>query len=323
MTRKLLTALIIILSINSYGQSSLNLGSDVWPPFTNEGSERSIAFDIVKEGLARNSVGMQAKLLEFKEVLSGIAEGSFDGSAALWKTEEREEIMIFSEPYLENRLILVGLKGTEVNYQSIEELNNQRLGVVANYAYEADLLNADNVQLVYGKSDQDNLEKLFDNKIDFMLVDELLIQYLLKYQYNDVQTYLNIAEQAFQTQKLYLALRKDVPNAQSIIDGFNTSIKEMMLDGTYNRILDLDILQLDVNGDGVVELIFNGKNLSEDASEKSYSIFYYDRSDKKRTQYYMNGKSYTSINLMKKNIGEVESIRADNASYDSGLKIKF
>ncbi|WP_115461898.1 substrate-binding periplasmic protein [Winogradskyella aurantiaca] len=323
MTRKLLTALIIILGINSYGQSSLNLGSDVWPPFTNEGSERSIAFDIVKEGLARNSVGMQAQLLGFKEVLSGIEEGNFDGSAALWKTEEREEIMIFSEPYLENRLILVGLKGTEVNYQSIEELKNQRLGVVANYAYEADLLNADNVQLVYGKSDQDNLEKLFDNKIDFMLVDELLIQYLLKYQYNDVQTYLNIAEQAFQTQKLYLALRKDVPNAQSIIDGFNTSIKEMMLDGTYNRILDLDILQLDVNGDGVVELIFNGKNLSEDASEKSYSIFYYDRSDKKRTQYYMNGKSYTSINLMKKNIGEVESIRADNANYDSGLKIKF
>ena len=323
MKRTLLSILVIALSLSNHAQSSLNLGSDVWPPFTNKGSERSIAFDIVTEGLSRNSISMEPQLLEFKEVLSGIEAGNFDGSAALWKTEEREEIMIFSEPYLENRLILVGLKGTEVNYQSVEELNNQRLGVVANYAYEADLLNADNVQLVYGKSDQDNLEKLFDNKIDFMLVDELLIQYLLKYQYNDVQTYLNIADQAFQTQKLYFALRKDVPNAQSIIDGFNTSIKEMMLDGTYNRILDLDILQIDVNGDGIVELIFNGKNLSEDATEKSYSIFYYDRSDKKRTQYYMNGKSYTSINLMKKNIGEVESIRADNTSYDSGLKIKF
>ena len=323
MKRTLLSILVIALSLSNHAQSSLNLGSDVWPPFTNKGSERSIAFDIVTEGLSRNSISMEPQLLEFKEVLSGIEAGNFDGSAALWKTEEREEIMIFSEPYLENRLILVGLKGTEVNYQSVEELNNQRLGVVANYAYEADLLNADNVQLVYGKSDQDNLEKLFDHKIDFMLVDELLIQYLLKYQYNDVQTYLNIADQAFQTQKLYFALRKDVPNAQSIIDGFNTSIKEMMLDGTYNRILDLDILQIDVNGDGIVELIFNGKNLSEDATEKSYSIFYYDRSDKKRTQYYMNGKSYTSINLMKKNIGEVESIRADNTSYDSGLKIKF
>jgi len=323
MKRNLLTSLIIILTMSTYAQSSLNLGSDVWPPFTNEGSERSIAFDIVTEGLARNSLSMQPQLLEFKEVLSGIKAGNLDGSAALWKTEEREEIMIFSEPYLENRLILVGLKGTEVNFKSVEELNNQRLGVVANYAYEADLMNADNVQLVYGKSDQDNLEKLFDNKIDFMLVDELLIQYLLKYQYNDVQTYLNIADRAFQTQKLYLALRKDIPNAQSIIDGFNTSIKEMMLDGTYNRILDLDILQLDVNGDGVVELIFNGKNVSEDATEKSYSIFYYDRSDKKRTQYYLNGKSYTSISLMKKNIGKVESIRADNANYDSGLKIKF
>ena len=323
MIRSSLFLFIVFFSFNLYAQTNLNLGSDVWPPFTDEGDKRSIALEIVKEGLSRNDIGVQTQILEFKEVLKSINDGDFDGSAALWKTQDREETLLFSEPYLENRLILVGLKGTEVNYKTVEDFDNQSLGVVANYAYEPELLNASNVNLVYGKSDQHNLEQLFDKKIDVMLVDELLIKYLLKNQYNDVKKYLNIADHAFQTQKLYFALRKDVPKAQNIMNGFNSAVKEMMLDGTYNEILDLDILQLDINGDGVVELIFNGQSVSDDASEKSYSIFYHDPQDKKRTQYYLNGKSYSSMDLMKKNISEVNSIRGSNSSYNSGLKIKF
>lgn len=324
MSSKLLSTLLFLFSLSLIAQESkLTLGSDVWPPFTNKDTKRAIALDIVKESLSRNKVESQQEIVEFNDVLVRISNGTFDGSAALWKTPEREETLLFSEPYLENRLILVGLKGTKVDYKSVEELNNQSIGVVANYAYEDSLINADNLNLVYGKSDQENLEKLFDRKIDFMLVDELLIQYLLKYQYNDVQKYLVIAEEAFQTQKLYFALRKDVPNAKDIIENFNATIKKMMLDGTYNQILNLDIVQLDVNGDGVVELIFNGNTVSEEATNSSYSIFYYDRSDKKRTQYYLNGKSYNSLSLMKKNISEASAIRVNNPNYDSGLKIKF
>ncbi|MEM1002538.1 MAG: transporter substrate-binding domain-containing protein [Bacteroidota bacterium] len=89
-----------------------------------------------------------SSLLEFGDLLSQINKGELDGSAALWKTPEREETLVFSEPYLENRLILVGLKGTKVDYLNVADIEGKKIGLVANYAYDDSLMKANNVELV-------------------------------------------------------------------------------------------------------------------------------------------------------------------------------
>ena len=111
---------------------------------------------------------------DFENVLAGINSNDFQGSAALWKTKEREEDLLFSKPYLQNQLILIALKGTDVEIYSPEQLGNKRIGLVSNYAYNEDLLTAENLNKVYSHSDQENLEKLVDEQIDYMLVDALL-----------------------------------------------------------------------------------------------------------------------------------------------------
>jgi polar amino acid transport system substrate-binding protein len=324
MKQSLLVILMLFIgAICNAQEAALHLGSDVWPPFTNEEDKTSLALDIVREALSRGAVSVKTSILKFNDVLSEINQGSLDGSGAIWKTTEREASLLYSEPYLENRLILIGLKETEVNIQDISDLDGQKIGLVANYAYGDQLLKAENINIVYGTSDQENLEKLFDRKIDLMLVDEILIKYLLKYQFNEAQTYLNIADTPFTTQKLYLAIKKEILKAEDIISDFNANIKEMMLDGTYNKILNLDVLELDVNGDGVMELVFNANATEDDTSETSYSIFYYDPSDKKRTQYYLNGKSYPSRSLVKKKMNEISTLNVDQTNYDTGLRIKM
>ncbi|MEM1002366.1 MAG: hypothetical protein AAGH46_06940, partial [Bacteroidota bacterium] len=78
-------------------------------------------------------------------------------------------------------------------------------------------------------------------------------------------------------------------------------VKSMMLDGTYNKILNLETLQLDVNGDGIVELVFIG-GANENTSAATYSIFYQpDNQKSNKTQYYSNGKLYTSMDEIPKN----------------------
>jgi len=42
-----------------------------------------------------------------------------------------------------------------------------------------------------------------------MLVDQLLIEYLMHSQLNDVNTYLAIAQKPFEISTLHLAIRKD------------------------------------------------------------------------------------------------------------------
>ncbi len=51
---------------------------------------------------------------------------------------------------------------------------------------------AEGISFISGTNDQENLERQLSGKIDYMLCDDLLIQYLLKYQVNDISEYLEI-----------------------------------------------------------------------------------------------------------------------------------
>lgn len=231
----------------------LKLASDTWPPFTNQENKRSVAMDIVREALSRNSIETAYTITTFNEVLKGIKKEDFAGSAALWKNNEREKYLLFSKPYLKNKLILVGKKGSDVSMTSLKELKGKSVALVSNYAYGKK--EAAGVNIVEGKNDQENLKKLLADSVDYMLVDALLIEYLLTYQKDETAQYLEIGTNTILEKDLYFAIRKDVKDAAEIIEKFNASIDEMMVDGTYNLILQLNWIQVDIDGDGTMEYV--------------------------------------------------------------------
>jgi len=274
---------------------SLKLSSDVWPPFTDVENEKSIALDIVEEALESLNITSNFEIIDFGSVMDGIKSGEADGSAALWKDESREKFMAFSDPYLQNQLILVGRKGSNVAVSSIAELENKRIGVVENYAYGEELKEGKNNEIVTGTSDQQNLERLISEEIDYFLVDALLIQYMLKYQLNDVREFLEIGETPLIVKTLHLAIRKDIPGTDQILAKFNEAIVTMMADGSYNEILELNWVQADVDGDGEVELVLAGSEAGTAAPDNSYNILYSEQS-KNAGAYYVDGTKYKSWN---------------------------
>ena len=89
----------------------LHLASDTWPPFTDSAEGRRVAIDLVLTALDRAGISATTTIVHWKDVEAGIRDAKFDGSAAMWRTDKREEYLIFSDPYLENRLVLVGRPG--------------------------------------------------------------------------------------------------------------------------------------------------------------------------------------------------------------------
>ena len=156
-------------------------------------------------------------------------------------------------------LIIIGKKGSNPNV-SFSELKGKLVGIVSEYAYLDNLNDDKNINFVYGKSDQENLENLLSNKIDFMMVDNLLIQYLLNHELSNLSNTLEIGSVTLITKPLYFALSKKTPNAEKIIKGFNEQIKKMIADGTYNKLLELNWIVADVDGDGTFELVFNSSS---------------------------------------------------------------
>jgi len=322
--------LSIVLFISTFGlaqTTELKLASDVWPPFTNIENENSFALDLVNEALGRIDVACTFEIVKWNEVIAGINAGIYDGSGAMWLDDDREEKYMFSSTYLQNQLILVGAKGSDVSASSFAELKGKRIGIVEDYAYGDSLLNSKEITLVEGKSDQQNLERLLSDKIDYMIVDALLIQYLLKYQVNDVSEHLSIAKTPILVKSLHLGLRKDIPGSEQILSRFNEEIKTMIADGSYNRILHLNWIQADMDGDGQLELILDGEQAGTQAPDDAYGVmvdqsFAY-QSTMGSNRYYIDGQTYTGWdNVPEKYKSEIRGTDVANPA-DTGFKLNF
>lgn len=322
--KNIAVVVFILMATNVMAQTeSLKLSSDVWPPFTDVASEKSIALDIVEEALEGLNITTNFEILDFGSVMDGIKSGAADGSAALWKDELREEIMLFSDAYLQNQLILVGRKGSNVAVSSIAEIENKRIGVVENYAYGEELKAGDNNEIITGASDQQNLERLISKEIDYFLVDALLIQYMLKYQLNDVREFLEIGEIPMIVKTLHLAIRKDIPDADQILVKFNEAIVTMMADGSYNEILELNWVQADVDGDGEVELVLAGSEAGTAAPDNSYNILYSEQ-NRNTGGYYVDGTKYNSWSDVPDNYKvDLPPVELQQDMNNSHMKIPF
>lgn len=293
MTKSILY-ILLLFNFSLYSQQQeLKLAADAWPPFTNVEGEKSILTDLVSEALKRMSMESTVSIIEFNDVLSEIESGKFDGSPALWMSDERKKKYFFSKPYLYNQLILVGRKGSDVSQTSFSQLSGMKIGVVDNYAY-GNFGNNKNLTIVSDVNNQKNLENLLSDKIDYMLVDALLIQYMLKYQLNDVTKHLAIGQRPLLVKPLHFALGKNVENAEEIISQFNEQIEEMVVDESFNRILELNWIQADVDGDGVTELVL-GSNMAGTAAPQNIYGLMMDNSYKEKNgpkRYYIDGKLY-------------------------------
>ncbi len=284
-----------LLTFFSYAQQQeLNLVADIWPPFTNAEGEKSILSDLVQEALAGIQIESSMETLEFTEVLDQVHSGKYDGSPGLWISPERQEKYFFSKPYLYNQLVLVGRKGSDVSAVTFKELEGKKIGVINNYAY-GNFENNKEIVIVPGISNQKNLENLLSDKIDYMLVDALLIQYMLKHQLNDVTLHLAIGQNPLLVKSLHLALGKKVENAEEILDRFDEQIEQMIADGSFNELLELNWIKADIDGDGNVELVLGSNMAGTSAPQNIYGLMMdssYKNQKNGPTRYYVDGKLY-------------------------------
>jgi hypothetical protein len=125
-------------------------------------------------------------------------------------------------------------------------------------------------------------------------------------------------------QPLHLAILKNMPNAQKIIEDFNSNINTMMSDGTYNKILELNWIQSDVDGDGVLELVLHGDSAGREAPASYYKLMTETAMTESTERYYINGEVYDGWQVVPTKY-KTDIIKAANMNNSSsnGLKLKF
>ena len=162
-----------------------------------------------------------------------LLSGQFDGSAALWRDTERERALIYSQPYLENRLILVGRQGSDVSATSLPDLAGKRIALVSGYAYGKVVETTDGPIFVDSNSEEDSLARLLNGGADYTLMDDIVIQYLITNHGEEARTRLAFGSTPLLTRSLHFAVRQSLPDAESIISRFNAELRGMIADRSY------------------------------------------------------------------------------------------
>ena len=233
----------------------LRLVSTTWPPFTNAPGKPRFALDLVDVALERMGITAQTVIMDETRLTSVLLSGTFDGSAAVWKNEERERTMIYSQPYLENRLILVGRQGSDMSAISLADLAGTRVALVAGHAYIDVVETTDGPIFVRSNSEEDSVTRLLSGEVDYTLMDDLVIQYLISNHGEETRTRLAFGSTPLLTRSLHLAVRRSLPDADSLVSRFNAELHSMISDRTYHRLLFLDWIRADVDSDGLGEYV--------------------------------------------------------------------
>ncbi len=238
--------------------TTLRLAGEIWPPFINNETQPRFALEIVGEALGRAGYQTEVYLAEPGKEDPAVRARRLDGEIAVWKTDAREEFMLFSKPYLENRLVLAAKAGKNVNVKDLSKLKGRKVAIVGSYGYMKDLAEFKGPEFVIGEDDQQNIVDLIAGKVDYVLIDELVIHHTMEYYGSRGRQILSIGETPYLKQPLHFAIRKDYPDAQAIVEAFNRESRGMIKDGTYNDILKLNWIQADLDEDGELELILDG-----------------------------------------------------------------
>jgi polar amino acid transport system substrate-binding protein len=275
--RKLWIAVVCLASLgaslHAQAQTPLRLVSTVWPPFTNAAGQARFALDLVDEALKRIGTRAETVFVDDAAFTPSILTGKYDGSAAAWKDAERERVLLFSEPYLENRLILVGRRGSDVSAKTLAALSGKRIVVVGGYSYGDAVKDGSGPVFLRSRGEEDSLAKLLASEADYTLMDELVVKYILRTYPDQSRDRLQIGSTPLVTRSLHLAVRRDRPDAASVINRFNAELRRMIADRTYHRLLHIDWLRADVDGDGRTELISRTDQAGLTPPTTTYDLF--------------------------------------------------
>ncbi len=301
----------------------LRLVSDAWPPFTAAVGEPRIAIDLVTRALERSGIKTTVKIVAPGALTAALEEGPFDGTAALWRSPQREEYMLYSEPFLENRLILIGRKGTDVSATELSALKGKRVAIVRAYEYGESVERDDGPVFIRGASDQKNLTALLSGDIDYMLVDDVIAKHLTNDYPKESKRLLTIGRHPLVIRPLHFAVRRDHPRAEQIIARFNREISEMMVDGSFHEILEVGWIRTDMDGDGQPELILAGKKAGSEPPTESYDWLTVRRPEaKKKPKIMIEGVYYDNWDKVPAQY-KVEPDPYDHLRREGGIRFRF
>ncbi|WP_026501285.1 transporter substrate-binding domain-containing protein [Bartonella vinsonii] len=240
---KLLAVALIISTIlfsPSANAQTLKIASDAsYPPFSYIDSNNKLqGFDIDISYALCQKMNVKCILItqDFEGMIPGLLAKKYDAIiSSLAPTQERLQKIDFTDPYYNTELAVIVSKVSAIKEISAEAFKGKNLGVQSNTtqaAYAEDHYSSEGVNIKFYPTTIEVNRDLLNHRLDAVIVDKLQALNWLENEGNDCCQLLGTLEET--KFPIAIALRQ---NNNDLKNKFNKAIKEIRLDGTYDKIM--------------------------------------------------------------------------------------
>lgn len=215
---------------------TLRLVASEWPPYVDANVPRNgLAPQLVLAALRRAGYRVQLFIDYWPRSLTAMQAGEFDAMVSLWFTDDRNESIAFSEPFMTNQLQFMKRSADAIKLTTREDFVGLRVGVVEDYAYSEKKYDTSGIDIVSGGSVGENIDSLLAGELDLVLGDALVLRHQadLRRAYRKVEVLPLVLE----SRGLHFGVSRQRPDHEELVKAFNESIEAMRADGSYASLM--------------------------------------------------------------------------------------
>ena len=228
----------LVFSAGAFAEQALRLMANTSPPYSDDKlPQRGLALELVEHVFSRTDYKPDITIDSWSRALEGTSIGVYDALAAAWYSDERNESFLFSEPYLDSKLIILKARATPGRYTRLQDLAGARLGVRTDYAYGIDFSQVPELQLVEEHHLIQNLLNLLNGKVHFVIGDRRTVVFQLNEYLKDQIHKFEVLEIDLPGRPRHVAASRQVAGHAAVIAAFNKALAEVRKDGSYAAIV--------------------------------------------------------------------------------------
>jgi len=230
----------LLLQTLGFSQDKIVISTGEWPPYTSEKMKHfGYSLHIISEAFKTQGYQVEYKFLPWKRAYVMAEKGKFDGSAAWFLNTKRQQEFYFSEPVSSSTTVLFHRKDKVVEWKTLEDLKNYKIGITHGYTYGDEFNDASKkfgFKLDTSPTDISGFKKLLKKRIDIMLCDLGVGYLLLQDEFPASQHALitNNPKALINNTAHFIATKKS-KDSQGKIDIINKGLTQMKNQGLFDK----------------------------------------------------------------------------------------
>ncbi|MEA3411087.1 MAG: transporter substrate-binding domain-containing protein [Pseudomonadota bacterium] len=232
-----IVALLAVVAFSVHARE-LVVSTSIWPPYVDPKLPgQGLALSIVTAAFQRAGYEPRIEIHDWERTLGGVRSGEYGIVAAAWRSPDRIRDFEFSDPYLANQLKFLKRHGTTIEFETLEDLNGLRVGVVYEYVYEQEFDEATGFVKAPETHIVPNVMQLLEGNIDLTVDDERTLRYEISRHFGEHRHELEFLPKPLALRDLHVAVSRTHPDHETLVRDFNRGLAEIRRDGTYRKLL--------------------------------------------------------------------------------------